>query len=301
MVQSLAPARNIVRQPQCTSTGASRDTTPLAFGRGGSCCPPARAQGVPRWSADDGVAMHRAIPHTIGLRISGRRGGGRVCPERGREGNKTLPYRTRAMWCHGTWAHHPLHLIEAGTGPKAVATGPSGTGTLLPRVSPCVAAGPVPASAEPARRRGSGAVAGGTIEPIPVTRTTSAIGPLPTRSVVLEPPRSPRPRRRRNLGAARAPPRGHRTRGYGRLSGLRGNPTPYFNCVGHRDPLRSVRCYAAGCSSAAILSSLGTSIFLRERMASISTVCSPSALAPSDSRAAATAGASRVARMTVRA
>jgi hypothetical protein len=49
----------------------------------------------------------------------------------------------------GPWVRHPLHRTEAGTGPNAVARRPCGTGTHISRVSPCVAAGPVPAWQSP--------------------------------------------------------------------------------------------------------------------------------------------------------
>jgi hypothetical protein len=60
--------RNTDRQSQVPCSGSrpqssSAITTALAFGRGGSCCPPARAQGVSRCCEDDGATVPRAIPH----------------------------------------------------------------------------------------------------------------------------------------------------------------------------------------------------------------------------------------------
>jgi hypothetical protein len=105
-------------------------------------------------------------------------GDGRVRPERGREGTRPSPYRRRAAWCPGTWAHGSLHLTEAvGIGPNAVARRPSGTGTLLSHVSLCVAAGLCPrvgrARAAPRfrRRRGRGNQGG--------SRTTMHVGNEP--------------------------------------------------------------------------------------------------------------------------
>jgi hypothetical protein len=51
---------------------APPSTTAHVFGRARVLCPPARAQGVPRCFADDGVAMPPGSPHTIGLRTSAR-------------------------------------------------------------------------------------------------------------------------------------------------------------------------------------------------------------------------------------
>jgi hypothetical protein len=111
-----------------------------------------------------------------------------------------------------------------------------------------VAAGPVPASAEPARRRGSGAVAGGKIKSIPGSPCTPAsdrsrawfVGPVS--------PRLPRPRRRRNVGAWRALRRGHGTRGYGRVPRRRrGHPEPSCDGSGHRT---QCRCKTGGATRA---------------------------------------------------
>jgi hypothetical protein len=97
-----------------------------------------------------------------------------------------------------------------GPVPTVVATRPFGSGTLLSRVSPCVAAGPVPASAEPAKRRCSGAVAGGATRRHHRgdTGTTNHVRDRPCAGVRGGPgaASSPRPRRRRNIGAWRALP-----------------------------------------------------------------------------------------------
>jgi hypothetical protein len=132
-----------------------RDTTARVFGRGGSCCPPARAQGVPGgWRAMVPPCPMPSPREVIGLRTLVWCVGGRVRPERGREGNKTLPYRTRSPWSVRARVHDAMGVTRGRTGSRhrvvrwqAVAAGLCPGRGRTTRVARALGTGPV--STEP--------------------------------------------------------------------------------------------------------------------------------------------------------
>jgi hypothetical protein len=146
----------------------------------GLCPRVGRARQAPRFRRRRGRGDEAApgLPRTPAHGRSGTWFVSRVSPPLPR------PRRRRNL---GAWRALPTR------GQRPAATERSrGPGGIQPLIA--TALGPVPAWAQPARRRCS------------VTRTTSVIGPLPARVVVLGWIRSSCPRRRRNIGAARALP-----------------------------------------------------------------------------------------------